>query len=146
MLSWGCIGSRVVGVVACVSIGKGFQGPMKRWGFGGQSASHGTTKAHRSHGSTGSSQVRKHWPLPTESPACGSPIHVLVYGCGCCEQNPGRVFKGKKMAGRMGGNTVTVECLQVRTPHRTTERRLTAAAHTHPSLAVVPGLQGRRQA
>jgi len=56
---------------------------MKRWGFGGQSSSHGTTKAHRSHGSTGSSQ------------------------------NPGRVFKGKKMAGRMGGKNVTVECLQV---------------------------------
>lgn len=69
--------------VTATSIGKGFQGPMKRWGFGGQSASHGTTKAHRSHGSTGSSQ------------------------------NPGRVFKGKKMAGRMGGKTATVEGLQV---------------------------------
>ena len=56
---------------------------MKRWNFGGQKASHGTSKAHRSHGSTGSSQ------------------------------NPGRVFKGKKMAGRMGGKRVTVECLQV---------------------------------
>lgn len=69
--------------VTSTTIGKGFQGPMKRWGFGGQKASHGTTKAHRSHGSTGSSQ------------------------------NPGRVFKGKKMAGRMGGKTATVECLQV---------------------------------
>ena len=53
------------------SIGKGFAGGMKRHGFKGQSASHGHSKSHRSIGSTG--------------------------GC----QDPGKVFKGKKMAGRM---------------------------------------------
>ncbi|CAG8519767.1 8086_t:CDS:2 [Dentiscutata erythropus] len=60
------------------SIGKGFAGVMKRWGFKGMPASHGTSKTHRSAGSTGQNQ------------------------------SPGRVFKGKKMAGRMGGNNVTV--------------------------------------
>jgi large subunit ribosomal protein L3 len=64
--------------VAGISKGKGFQGPMKRWGFSGMPASHGVSKAHRAHGSTG---------------AC---------------QDPGKVFKGKKMAGRMGGGRVTV--------------------------------------
>ncbi|KAF0467416.1 translation protein [Gigaspora margarita] len=60
------------------STGKGFAGVMKRWGFKGMPASHGTSKTHRSAGSTGQNQ------------------------------SPGRVFKGKKMAGRMGGNNVTV--------------------------------------
>ena len=54
-----------------VTRGKGFQGPMKRHNFGGQGASHGVSKTHRAHGSTGASQ------------------------------DPGRVWKGKKMAGRM---------------------------------------------
>ena len=62
-----------------VTIGKGFQGPMKRWGFKGMPASHGTTKKHRAHGSIGQSQ------------------------------DPGRVHKGKKMAGRMGGKKRTVQ-------------------------------------
>lgn len=66
-----------------VSIGKGFQGPMKRWGFKGGGASHGNSKAHRSHGSTGQSTA------------------------------PGRTFPGKKMAGRMGGDNVTVQSLRV---------------------------------
>lgn len=61
------------------TIGKGFQGPMKRWGFSGLPASHGTTKKHRAHGSIGNSQ------------------------------DPGRVFKGKKMAGRMGNRLRTVK-------------------------------------
>jgi large subunit ribosomal protein L3 len=65
------------------SIGKGFQGPMKRWGFKGGSASHGNSKAHRSHGSTGQSTA------------------------------PGRTFPGKKMAGRMGNDRVTVQSLRV---------------------------------
>mmetsp|Transcript_18732 Transcript_18732/g.47628 ORF Transcript_18732/g.47628 Transcript_18732/m.47628 type:complete len:392 (-) Transcript_18732:38-1213(-) len=65
------------------TIGKGFAGPMKRWGFKGGPASHGTSKAHRTHGSTG---------------AC---------------QDPGRVFKGKKMAGRMGHKFRTTKNLQV---------------------------------
>ena len=66
-----------------VSSGKGFQGGMKRHGFGGQPASHGASKSHRSIGSTG--------------------------GC----QDPGKVFKGKKMPGRMGGARVTQQCLEV---------------------------------
>lgn len=68
--------------VTGTTIGKGFQGVMKRWGFAGQPASHGNSLAHRSAGSTG---------------AC---------------QDPGKVFKGKKMAGRMGGVQRTVQnCL-----------------------------------
>ena len=58
--------------VAGVSIGKGFAGAMKRHNFGGLRASHGVSVSHRSHGSTGN------------------------------RQDPGRVFKGKKMAGHMG--------------------------------------------
>jgi large subunit ribosomal protein L3 len=69
--------------VTGTSIGKGFQGPMKRWGFKGGGASHGNSKAHRSHGSTGQSTA------------------------------PGRTFPGKKMAGRMGGDRVTVQSLRV---------------------------------
>ena len=69
--------------VVGTSIGKGFQGGMKRHGFGGQSASHGASKSHRSIGSTG--------------------------GC----QDPGKVFKGKKMAGRMGGKQITSQSLEV---------------------------------
>ncbi|KAL4452373.1 hypothetical protein ABPG75_008035 [Micractinium tetrahymenae] len=69
--------------VTGTSIGKGFQGVMKRWGFSGQPASHGNSLAHRAAGSTG---------------AC---------------QDPGKVFKGKKMAGRMGGERVTVQNCQV---------------------------------
>lgn len=66
-----------------VTRGKGFQGPMKRWGFKGGPASHGTSLAHRSHGSLGGTQ------------------------------DPGRIFKGKKMAGRMGGRRRTVQSLVV---------------------------------
>jgi large subunit ribosomal protein L3 len=63
--------------------GKGFQGPMKRWNFGGLRASHGVSISHRSHGATGQ------------------------------RQDPGKVFKGKKMAGRMGGVRVTAQNLEV---------------------------------
>jgi large subunit ribosomal protein L3 len=69
--------------VVGTTIGKGFQGVMKRWGFGGQPASHGTSKAHRSAGGIG--------------------------GC----QDPGKVWKGKKMAGRMGGARRTAQSLFV---------------------------------
>jgi large subunit ribosomal protein L3 len=62
--------------VISTSIGKGFQGPMKRWNFGGLRATHGVSIRHRSHGSTGQ------------------------------RQDPGRVFKGKKMAGHMGDRRV----------------------------------------
>jgi large subunit ribosomal protein L3 len=66
-----------------VSIGKGFAGAMKRHNFGGLRASHGVSVSHRSHGSTGN------------------------------RQDPGRVFKGKKMAGHMGHRRVTVQNLEV---------------------------------
>jgi large subunit ribosomal protein L3 len=63
--------------------GKGFQGPMKRWNFAGLRATHGVSVVHRSHGSTGQ------------------------------RQDPGKVFKGKKMAGHMGAVRVTTQNLQV---------------------------------
>ncbi|RRH78374.1 50S ribosomal protein L3 [Falsigemmobacter faecalis] len=69
--------------IAGVSIGKGFQGAMKRHNFGGLRASHGVSVSHRSHGSTGQCQ------------------------------DPGKVFKGKKMAGHMGAVRVTTQNLQV---------------------------------
>jgi len=69
--------------VSGTSIGKGFQGAMKRWNFGGLRASHGVSVSHRSHGSTGQCQ------------------------------DPGKVFKGKKMAGHMGSARVTTQNLQV---------------------------------
>jgi large subunit ribosomal protein L3 len=65
------------------SIGKGFAGAMKRWNFRGLEASHGVSISHRSHGSTGN------------------------------RQDPGRVFKGKKMAGHLGHATTTVQNLEV---------------------------------
>ena len=63
--------------------GKGFQGAMKRWNFGGLRATHGVSVTHRAHGSTGQ------------------------------RQDPGKVFKGKKMAGQMGGEKVTTQNLVV---------------------------------
>jgi large subunit ribosomal protein L3 len=69
--------------VTGTSIGKGFAGAMKRHGFGGLRASHGVSISHRSHGSTGQCQ------------------------------DPGRVFKGKKMAGHMGAKRVTTQNLEV---------------------------------
>jgi large subunit ribosomal protein L3 len=69
--------------VAGVSIGKGFAGSMKRWNFGGLRATHGVSVSHRSHGSTGQ------------------------------RQDPGKVFKGKKMAGHLGDERVSVQNLQV---------------------------------
>ena len=69
--------------VAGTSIGKGFQGAMKRHNFGGLRASHGVSVSHRSLGSTGQCQ------------------------------DPGKVFKGKKMAGQMGAVRCTTQNLQV---------------------------------
>ncbi|KDQ61039.1 hypothetical protein JAAARDRAFT_173512 [Jaapia argillacea MUCL 33604] len=69
--------------VIAKSIGKGFQGGMKRWGFKGLRASHGVSVSHRSSGSTGQ------------------------------HQDPGRVWPGKKMAGRMGGDRITAQNLRV---------------------------------
>ncbi|MCB2052319.1 MAG: 50S ribosomal protein L3 [Novosphingobium sp.] len=63
--------------------GKGFAGAMKRWGFGGLRATHGVSLSHRSHGSTGN------------------------------RQDPGRVFKNKKMAGHMGDRQRTQQNLEV---------------------------------
>lgn len=69
-----------------VTRGKGFAGVMKRWGFKGQPATHGTSKAHRSAGSSGG--------------AAGG-----MYGT--------RIWKGKKMAGRMGGKNATMTGMMV---------------------------------
>ncbi len=69
--------------VAGTSIGKGFAGGMKRHNFGGLEASHGVSVSHRSHGSTGNAQ------------------------------DPGKVFKGKKMAGHLGARRATVQNLEV---------------------------------
>ena len=66
-----------------VTQGKGFAGAMKRWGFRGLRASHGVSLSHRSHGSVGQCQ------------------------------DPGKIFRGKKMAGHMGDRRVTVQNLQV---------------------------------
>ena len=65
------------------TIGKGFAGVMKRWNFGGLRASHGVSVSHRSHGSTGQ------------------------------RQDPGKVFKGKKMAGHMGDKVRTMLNLEI---------------------------------
>ncbi len=69
--------------VSGTSIGKGFAGAMKRWNFKGLRATHGVSISHRSHGSTGQCQ------------------------------DPGKVFKGKKMAGHMGAARVTTQNLEV---------------------------------
>ena len=69
--------------VTGISIGKGFAGAMKRYNFSGLRASHGTSVSHRALGSTGNSQ------------------------------DPGRVFKGKKMAGHMGAKQVTKQNLKI---------------------------------
>lgn len=69
--------------VCGTSKGKGFAGAMKRWNFGGMRASHGVSVSHRHHGSTGQCQ------------------------------DPGKVFKGKKMAGQMGNERVTTQSLQI---------------------------------
>ena len=68
---------------AATSIGKGFAGAMKRWNFGGLRATHGVSISHRSHGSTGQCQ------------------------------DPGKVFKGKKMAGHMGARRITTQNLEI---------------------------------
>jgi len=69
--------------VTGTTIGKGFAGAMKRWNFRGLEATHGVSVSHRSHGSTGQ------------------------------RQDPGKVFKGKKMAGHMGATQVTTQNLTV---------------------------------
>ena len=69
--------------VTGISIGKGFAGGMKRHNFGGLRAAHGVSVSHRSHGSTGN------------------------------REDPGKVFKGKKMAGHMGNERVTLQNLKV---------------------------------
>jgi large subunit ribosomal protein L3 len=66
-----------------VTVGKGFAGAMKRWNFGGMRATHGVSVSHRAHGSTGQ------------------------------RQDPGKTFKGKKMAGHLGQETVTTLNLTV---------------------------------
>jgi large subunit ribosomal protein L3 len=69
--------------VQAETIGKGFAGAMKRWNFGGLRATHGVSLSHRSHGSTGQ------------------------------RQDPGKTFKGKKMAGHYGTEVVTTQNLTI---------------------------------
>lgn len=69
--------------VTGITKGKGFAGVMKRHGFGGLRASHGVSITHRSHGSTGQ------------------------------RQDPGRVFKNKKMAGHLGSEKITTQNLKI---------------------------------
>lgn len=69
--------------VSGITLGRGFSGAMKRWNFGGLRATHGVSISHRSHGSTGQCQ------------------------------DPGKVFKGKKMAGHYGVERVTVQSLEI---------------------------------
>jgi large subunit ribosomal protein L3 len=69
--------------VCGMTVGKGFAGVMKRWNFSGLRATHGVSVSHRSHGSTGQ------------------------------RQDPGKVFKGKKMAGHLGVERVTTQNLKV---------------------------------
>src|SRR5262249_13159509 len=69
--------------VTGTSTGKGFQGVIKRHNFGGGRATHGNSVSHRTHGSTGQ------------------------------RQDPGKVFKGKKMAGHMGVERVTTQNVEV---------------------------------
>ncbi len=66
-----------------LSLGKGFAGALKRWNFGGMRATHGVSIPHRAHGSTGN------------------------------RQDPGRVFKNKKMAGHLGVETTTTQNLKI---------------------------------
>ena len=172
--------------VTGTSIGKGFQGVMKKWGFSGQPASHGNSLAHRAAGSTGACQVWcRVWAglrpggqgcaalswhcdrnknggqsvvpallaaqagscscggvgLPSAAAACGCRTSGTVpTACAACRpgsscgrraclrpdprlllaallpqtlQDPGKVFKGKKMPGRMGGERATVQNCQV---------------------------------
>ena len=65
------------------TIGKGFAGVMKRYNFAGLRATHGVSVSHRSHGSTGQ------------------------------RQDPGKVFKGKKMAGHMGDKLRTIQNIEI---------------------------------
>jgi large subunit ribosomal protein L3 len=90
--------------VTGVTVGKGFAGAMKRWNFGGLRATHGVSLSHRSHGSTGQ------------------------------RQDPGRTFKGKKMAGHLGQETVTT--LNVTVWRVDTERGLILVKGS------VPGTEG----
>src|ERR1700749_2987013 len=69
--------------ISGLTVGKGFAGAMKRWNFKGLRATHGVSVSHRSHGSTGQ------------------------------RQDPGKVFKNKKMAGHLGQETVTTQNLQI---------------------------------
>ena len=90
--------------VTGISTGKGFAGGMKRWNFAGLRASHGVSISHRSIGSTGSNQ------------------------------DPGRVFKGKKMPGHLGAERVTTQNLKV--VQTDPERGLILVA------GAVPGVKG----
>ena len=87
-----------------VTQGKGFAGAMKRWNFGGMRATHGVSISHRAHGSTGQ------------------------------RQDPGKVFKTKKMAGHMGARNRTQQNLEI--------VRTDAARGLHFVKGSVPGSKG----
>lgn len=90
--------------VTGTTIGKGFAGAMKRWNFGGLRATHGVSVSHRSHGSTGQ------------------------------RQDPGRVFKNKKMAGHMGARQRTTQNIEV--------VRIDAARNLILLKGAIPGPKG----
>jgi large subunit ribosomal protein L3 len=90
--------------VTGTTVGKGFAGAMKRWNFGGMRATHGVSVSHRAHGSTGQ------------------------------RQDPGKTFKGKKMAGHLGQETVTT--LNITVWRIDTERGLILVK------GAVPGTEG----
>jgi len=90
--------------VTGTTVGKGFAGAMKRWNFGGMRATHGVSVSHRAHGSTGQ------------------------------RQDPGKTFKGKKMAGHLGQETVTT--LNITVWRVDTERGLILVK------GAVPGTEG----
>ncbi len=90
--------------VTGTSKGKGFQGPVKRWNFSTQDATHGNSLSHRAPGSIGQNQT------------------------------PGRVFKGKKMAGQMGNERMTVQSLEI--------VRVDAERHLLLVKGAVPGATG----
>jgi len=90
--------------VCGLTVGKGFAGAMKRWNFGGMRATHGVSVSHRAHGSTGQ------------------------------RQDPGKVFKGKKMAGHLGQERVTTLNLTV--------HRIDAERGLILVRGAVPGAQG----
>lgn len=105
--------------VTGISRGKGFAGVQKRWGFGGGRASHGTSLSHRTPGSIGQNQ------------------------------SPGKVWKGKKMAGHMGDERVTtlnLELVKVDAERNLLLIKGSVPGQTGADVIVRPATKGTRQA